>query len=165
MSDHDYFTDDRRAEPQPLTEEQMAFFTAQTERAVHKAVRRTRNGAVAGFLILLVGLGAAFRAQAHDQQVARDAIVKSGTVVAVDGCNGRFHDRQSLRSLFERLQDAVKEQAKQKHIPESNPEVQFALKFYRDELHRLPLPDCRPTAKILTDSPFPPVKIPAPLHP
>lgn len=149
----------------PMTEDQLALMSHHTERAVTRALHRWRIGATTGFLILLIGVAGAFAVNNRDQRIARDAIIKSGSVVAVDGCNARYHDRAALRAIFIRLQTAVLQQAQNENIPVSSRRVQFALEFYRDQLQRLPLPDCRPTAHILTDQPYPPVRVPTPKHP
>lgn len=151
--------------PDSFTQEQLDFFTEQTRRAVTKATKRQARHNLVGFLALLFGLIVALYVAHADRVRAQNAIVRSGTVVAVDGCNARYRDRQALRDLFVRLQAAVKEQAKEQHLDPKGQQTQFALRFYRDELGRLPLPDCRPTAHILTAVPFPPAKQPTPLHP
>jgi hypothetical protein len=56
-----------------LTEDQLAFFTEQTRRAVVKSIRKVRRDSVAGFLVLVLGLAAAVWSFAHDADSARHA--------------------------------------------------------------------------------------------
>lgn len=73
----------------PLTEEQLALLTEQTERASRKsaihAVRQYRNRALVGFCILLFGIGGVVLDNRHQSEVARGVlctIIKRGDVQA-----------------------------------------------------------------------------------
>src|ERR1044072_8487808 len=84
-----------------LTRDQLAWIEEQVHRAADKAAKRTRNRALVGFLILLLGIGFTLRDSAHKADEARNAITDSGTVIAVDGCNRDFNSRVELRELLQ----------------------------------------------------------------
>lgn len=57
-----------------MTLEQLAFFTEQTRRAVHHALRRYTAASVVGFLILLAGVGYSIHDTAHRSYRARSVL-------------------------------------------------------------------------------------------
>lgn len=59
---------DRRANP-PLTEEQIEFFTSQTNRAVKKALRGYVRSALVGFAILLFGVSYAIQGKSNTHEL------------------------------------------------------------------------------------------------
>lgn len=149
--------------PPGMTEEQLDFFTQQTERAVDKGVRegvrQYRNRAVQGFVILLVGLMTLTYFQAHaaeDQRAVRDqqqvALVSSGRAVAVDGCNRDFRTAQSFRATITRLKEATMSRADQ-----NTEATRQAVAFYDGVLEISPLPDCRDAENVITSNPSAPV--------
>lgn len=154
-----------------MTQAQLDFFTEQTERAVEKGVkegvRRYRNRALQGFILLLVGLVCVIYVQAKESrndQAARDAqqtaLVKSGRAVAVDGCNRDFITAQSFRATITRLRDATKSRTDQ------NPAAtKTAVAFYTAVLDISPLPDCRTAQSVITDNPSAPVRFVLPYYP
>lgn len=143
-------------------------------RATSKALKRYSLGALLGFLILFVGLvvvrhedanrakeATAARIAVADSQ--RKAIVQSGTVVAVGGCNERFKDRQEVRAV---LEASKAESLKAYNAGDITKErLRRSLAFYDQRLDGLPLPDCRQSQNILTTdiNAVPPV--PKPLYP
>lgn len=156
--------------PTPLNLEQLAFFTAQTERAVKKGVRYYRNRAMVGFVALLIGLGGAFYAQSEDRadrraeaDGQREAIVTSGRALAVDGCNRDFRDREGLRNVLIAAQVSIPTSLERGDITKR--QAEFALNFYAEQLRRLPLPDCRDARGLLTADPNEVPAIPTPLFP
>lgn len=162
-----FFDEFNKAHQRPpgMTEEQLAFFTEQNRYAVTKALNRYRTASLAAFMILFIGILLALYVNSKASHAERDAIVRTGRIVAVDSCNARFRDREALRDLFVRLQSAVVQQAEKSGTSPDSPRVRFAIKFYKDELDRLPLPDCRRTEQILTADPEKQTYTPTPLHP
>lgn len=151
--------------PPGMTEEQLNFFTEQNRYAVTKALNRYRTASLAAFLILFVGILLALYVNNDASEKEREAIVRTGRIVSVDSCNARYRDREALRDLFVRLQTAVVQQAKTEGLSPDAPQVKFAIQFYKDELKRLPLPDCRRTEQILSSDPDKQTYKPTPLHP
>jgi hypothetical protein len=169
---------ERREKPPGMTKEQLDYFTEQTVKAVEKGtrngVRHYRNRAVIGFLILLLGLVAvrwadneraneAVKDRVATANAQRAAIVKSGNVVAVDGCNGRFRDRVEIRSVLQSSKDFLAREYKKGNITEARFKESSA--FYDERLSGLPLPDCRKAANILTTDPNKVLPVPDPLYP
>lgn len=151
--------EERRHAPPGMTKEQLDFFTYQTEHAVRKGtsrgVKHYRNNALVGFMILLVGVGWNIREVKHATEVrtkvaaeSRDAIVASGRIVAIDGCNRDYADRVKFRNLLLRLKIATKSN------PNSSPEQKKrAVEFYDQELSNYPLIDCRRARNVITSNP------------
>ena len=149
MSNHDLVHFHRRAtdaapdDPPPgLTEEQLAFFTEQTHRAVRKATRRDRAVNRAAYVVLVLGLIVALAIPGRQATAQRESIVASGRAVAVQGCNRDFVDRQNFRATISRLRDASREN--------DNAE---AIGFYSAVLSVNPQLDCREAERLLTDDP------------
>lgn len=154
----------------PLTEEQLAFFTAQTEHAVNKTVRHVVRRATVGFLILASGLGLALHQNAQEQGhrraagvEARQAVVHSGRAVAVDGCNRDFRTISSLRGILASSISIQRRAHERGQI--SDAQYKLGKKFYVKQLARLRLPDCRLAEHLLTDSPSVPLPDIVPLYP
>lgn len=135
----------------PLTDEQIAFLTAQTEHAAKKSVRRYRNEALVGFLCLLLGGGGSFWTQQHDAKTSRNAIVVSGRNVAVSGCNDRYRQQQVIRGL---IRSGVK-QIDQYEAEGTLTAAQAARARLENaqSVAKVKLPDCRLSRDILTDDP------------
>lgn len=146
-----------------LSLEQLDFFTDQTERAVRRATKRTRNQALVGYLILLVGVFGMYWNGQHVSNTERGAIVESGRAAVIDGCNRDFKATQRYRGLLQRAEATVAVQVKQGKITVD--QAQEARDFYDGELKLAPLPDCRKVEFLPTDDPSAPIKSPAPLHP
>lgn len=116
-----------------------------------RAFRRYRRDALIGFLVLLVGVLAALHTATNEAEQARQAIIDSARVVVVDGCNRDFIDRMQVRGV---LIASRREARALYHRGEINRENYLSrLAFYREQLHNLPLPDCRRAPDILTDDP------------
>lgn len=148
--------------PEPLTQEQLDWISAQTDHAVKKAVRRVTRRAAVGFVVLLAGLGGQYAAGSHDAIDARHATVQSGRAVAVDGCNRDFRSIDSFRGLVVRLKVA-NEQA-YKRAPVKDPDAYAAAqKFYTDTLGDYRYPDCGRARSIVTDDPATTIVVPRPL--
>jgi hypothetical protein len=126
-------------------------------------IKRYAKSALAGFLILLTGIGAAIHLGDNQANNARRAVVGSGRAVSVAGCNRDFDTITRVRSI---LLASEAFQAKQHRAGKITDEQFKAAKdFYQDQLSGLPLPDCREAAHILTDDPTKRVIIPVPRYP
>lgn len=147
----------------PMTEEQLDFFTQQTEHAVRKALRTWRRGAVTAFVVLAAAIGYVQWDSSKQNADGRDAIVTSGRAVAVDGCNRDFDDRKSFRDLFGRLILATDLSIERGNTTPA--QGALAKAFYVGELAKLPLFDCAKSKTIVTDDPGRTTRIPDPRHP
>ncbi len=158
---------ERRTAPPGMTTEQLDYFTEQTVKAVEKGtkkgVRHYRNNAIIGFLLLLFGLGYVQWRAMESAVESRDAIVKSGRVVSVSGCNRDYRSLTALRGTLKASRRFTVNAGKQGVIGPS--EVATRLAFYDAQLDRLRLPDCRVAAKVVTDDPKDIGDVPVPLHP
>ncbi len=154
---------ERRSPPPGMTQEQLDYFTEQTVKAVEKGTKRGvkhyRNNALIGFALLVIGLFYVV----HLADESREAIVKSGRVVSVSGCNRDYHSLTALRGTLMASKKFTINAGKQGVI--SPAEVAVRVKFYDDQLENLKLPDCRIAAKVVTDDPTKIGDVPVPLHP
>ncbi len=137
---------DRRANP--LTEAQLGLVETETRRAVKRALKTQRRRTMGAFLLLLVGLMLVVGLQQHDDSEAREAIVRSGTIVAVDGCNRDFRNDMRLRRSFQRLKDASTASFEAGRVDFDR--YAAAQEFYDREISFLDGPDCRRAASIIT---------------
>lgn len=154
----------------PFEPEQIVWLEESRRDSVRRAVKRFRNAALVGYLVLTVGVVVAFQnnhnesTQRRAQGVAqRDAIVKSGSAVAVDGCNRDFKTITGLRAVLMDAKTFQRNQLKQGHITPQ--QYATAKSYYNTQLGRLVLPDCRRAASVITQNPDKPVPAPVPLHP
>jgi hypothetical protein len=173
MSDHPHMhrrADDAPEAPAPMTKAQLDFFTQQTARAVDKALSRYYKRAAAGFLILFIGF--LFNAWNNENQwdrieasadEGRQALVESGDIISVDGCNRDFQTTKALRGVLLASRDFSRQNYRNGLIDKQALEERKA--FYSEQLSTLPLPDCRDTQGILTDDPEHPLEKPTPLYP
>lgn len=141
-----------------MTEEQLEFFATETNRAVRKALRRYAKPAIVGYVLLMIGVLAAFQVNNNDRSVrrieagkSREAIVLSGRAVAVSGCNRDFKTISALRGVLIASKAFQQRQVRDGLI---SPETfERARKFYDTQLASLQLPDCRDSESLLTDDP------------
>lgn len=147
---------------------------SEVEALVESRVRRYRHQALTGFLVLLVGLAIQQYITRQDALTARDAVQKSsqqananleksGSAVAVDGCNRDFTTIQQLRAVL----IAGRATARANFAEGSVGPVQHqrAEDFYRKQLSELKLPDCRRAADVITANNTEDLKVPDPLYP
>lgn len=150
-----------------MTKEQLDYFAQQTEhvatRAAKNAVRTYRNRALAGFIVLILGIGYVQHSQASNATTARNAIVKSGRVVSVTGCNRDFRTQTALRGVLQASESFSKQAAKNGTITQAD--LAERVKFYETQINNLELPDCRAAQAILTDDPRTIGDVPPALHP
>lgn len=88
---------ERRANP-PLTEEQVAFFTSQTNRAVKKALRGYVRSALVGFAILLFGVGYAIQGKSTTSEL-RAGLLSSCARVNILRAQSNTSDNVSFKIL------------------------------------------------------------------
>lgn len=154
-----------QAQQAGLTEDQLAFFTEQTRRAVSKALWRYAKPVILTYCALIVGLVLAFHANAvtarHQREQSsaqRTALVDSGRAVAVDGCNRDFRDKDDFRGVLIRLRAATTLSRTQ--TPEQKA---AALSFYDKTLSKQAYPNCGAARSIITSDPNAPIVVPRPL--
>jgi hypothetical protein len=148
-----------------MTEEQLEFFAAQTAHITRRHLRNWVRAALLGFAILASGVGYAIHDTASRSDKAGQAIVDSGRVVAVDGCNRDFRAQERFISLLERLSTAA--QDSYKHGRSTEEQMRRAMSFYEAEIARAKaaLPDCRDAEHVVTDDPNVPRPTMHPLRP
>lgn len=158
------------ADPPILTPEQLDYFTEQTRRVVQRerAYDRRRftrwiRGALVGYFVLFLGILAMYQNGQSTSDSERAAIVQSGRVIAVDGCNRDFKTNERVRNLILAAQELTNQQiAKGKVTPE---EAQQARDYYNSQLAGLVLPNCTEAETLLTDDPNAVIDVPTPLKP
>jgi hypothetical protein len=158
-----YTGPDRRHEPQPLTEDQLKLIAAETQNAANKVLKRYRNSAIAGFLILCFAIGYVFADNASKSHDRRQAIVTSGKIVAIDGCNRDFKSTKVLRGLLRDGQAEIDKAAKKGLYSEE--QLQDARDFYAKQLRAVAYPNCKAAGTILTSDKDKLPSIPKPLVP
>lgn len=160
--------EDRRQTPQPLTSDQLAWVTEQTQHACAKAAataaQHVQRRALVGFIVLLVGIIVAQGIGNRTSSQERAAIVDSGKVVSVDGCNRAFEERLKIRDVFLTSQKIVQVRvdAGKSSSPDNDKE---ALAFYKEQLRLFKLPDCRDAEHLLTSDPDKPLPDVEPYYP
>lgn len=126
-------------------------------------IRSYAKGALVGFVILLAGVGLAFREGTLRANGARDAIVRSGSVIAVDGCNRDFRSISNLRGIIDNSRTQLKSYERDGTI--SHEQYLRGLAEIDKQLKTYPLPDCRKADDVLTANPNKVPEAPVPLHP
>ena len=145
--------------PQNLTPEQRAWVKA----IALDAARHVQRRSTVGFIILLVGLATVLWLGEHHASSARKAIIDTGRIISVDGCNRDFKSRQEIREVLLRSKEFQDGALERGDITKS--EYQRAIEFYDERLEALPLPDCRKSETILSDDPDEVPAKPTPLYP
>lgn len=164
----------RRSPAEPVTQEQLAFWTEQTARASSKAVQRVRREASVGLAILMVGIGASlivsqqYNTDARDAvaksvSVARLALAKSGRVVTVAGCNRDFRTQTTLRNIFMAYRAGLIKDNAAGDLSDSG--LARGEAYIAARLASIKLPDCRAAAKAINITPGKEPRQEAPLHP
>lgn len=127
------------------------------------AARHVQRRSLIGFLILLVGVGTTLYVGDKNADEARKAIVDTGRIVSVDGCNRDFQSRKEVREVLQRSKDFQLAALERGDITQA--QYKRAVEFYNDRLKGLPLPDCRHAESIVSDDPDEVPAMPKPLHP
>lgn len=132
--------------------------------------RRYQREAVIGFVILLLGVAAAFYAQNQDRANRREELRATASrqldavrAAAVKNCNDTFISVRNTRAV---LLVAAKTTTAQYEagVIDKKQYVQ-AKQFYDVNLSNLRLPDCREIAALIADDPDEPVEKVTPKHP
>ena len=106
-----------------------------------------RRGALAAFVFLSVATASVGAIDRHTAAVGRGAIVKSGRVISVDGCNRDFR----VIGVAIRIIDASAIAVKAAHTTRAEQELD-SLAVSRAALVAAQ-PDCRKAGQIVTDDP------------
>jgi hypothetical protein len=146
-----------------MTREQLQWVEEQVRHAADKAAKRTQRRALVGFLVLLFGLLAAIWIGGNQAENARKAIVDTGRIVSVSGCNRDYEDRVAVRKVLIASKEFTKNAFRRLNL--SPEEVQLRLDFYDEQLADLPLPDCRKARNVVSDDPTKVPAFPKPLYP
>lgn len=153
-----------------MTAEQLEWFSEESQRLSSKVLRIYSRRAALGFAILLIGFfyNACNNARqwdriANDADSSRNAIIASGNIVAVEGCNRDFNSLTALRGVLLASQDFATQAFKRGTLTQT--QLNERLDFYAKQLANLQLPDCRRSAHVLTDRADAPLVLPQPLHP
>lgn len=128
-----------------------------------EALRRYRNGALTGFILLALGLGTAIYVGEQHNTESREAVVDSGRAVAIVGCNRDFHQTIELRTIIRDGRDSIKQYVAEGTLTEA--QAARSIEQSNEALERLPLPDCRRVGEQLTSDPTDDITVPAPLYP
>lgn len=154
----------------PFTDEQMEYLWERDIRlSTHgtewsrKHIRAYARRATAGFLVLALGVAGAFYAGGRDSAHSREAIVKSGRVVSIFGCNRDFVTVNRLRDVLSRSADFQRAALARGDITQA--QFDRAAAYFREQLAGLPPVDCRPSATLITDDPTDIGQVPKPLYP
>lgn len=161
------------SKPTPLTEEQLRFFTEQTRRVVDRevegALKRYVSGAVVAYVILVAALGYILYSDSHqrderraDSVAARHQIVNTGNAVALAGCNRDFRTITSLRAVLINAKGFQKAALKRGDV--NKEQYDRTVVYYKAQLKKLQVPDCRAAAHTVTDNPSRRVTLEAPLY-
>lgn len=148
--------------------------TKMDRRSSDNALKRYVRNAVVGYIVLLVGVGGTFAIGQHNDSTARErdretgqavvkTIVRSGNIVAVEGCNRDYRTTKKVRAILQAAQQGITRNYKNGLMTKA--QFEQALDFYTKQLATLPLPDCRGATKILNSDPDKPQKHIIPLYP
>lgn len=128
---------------------------------VLREFRNYRRNAAAAFVILTLGIIAAFAIRLDESKQRDAAIVRSGTVIAIDGCNRNYRTIRAARAAIARAALNTKRLEDGGVITPAQAEA--ARDQYTYALSELRLPDCVATSKILSSDPSRPNSDPVPL--
>lgn len=154
-------TSERRHDP--LTEEQLALISTWTTHATKKSLRHYTRNAIIGFLILLASNLYVWIDSNNDSSKQREAIVESGKVVSVAGCNRDFNTITALRGVLTNARSFQDAALKRGDITQA--QYGRAQVYYDEQLKALKLPDCRDAEAILTSEKGEVPPAPKPLYP
>jgi hypothetical protein len=132
---------------QPFTDEQLALIDARTNSAARRVLGKYSKAAVVAFAVLVFGNGFAVSAL-ND---ARQAVVKSGAVVAVEGCNRDFDTIGVLRAQIVKSKETLKQYLNEGTLTKH--QYERAVAETESLLEDYVQPDCRQAQKVITDDP------------
>jgi hypothetical protein len=137
--------------------------TAAAKRGGKEAAKAVIRRSLVAYLFVLVIIGYVFFDSNRDSSNQRDAIVSTGDVAVVIGCNRDFQLIEKLRGVFQSAQLSTIRSFEQKRI--DSKEFAESQAFYKAQLDGLKLPDCRNADDILSTDENHRVLGPVPLHP
>jgi hypothetical protein len=156
--------------PVPLTEDQLKWITEENETTANRAIaaaeamdRRRARHRLVGFAVLFLAFLGNVWYSAHIASESRDQLLRSGDIVAVDGCNRDFQERLEIRGVLIESKNFTRQAYERGAFPKS--ELRLRLAFYDERLQSLPLLDCRRADEVLTDDPDKPLVVPRALFP
>jgi hypothetical protein len=149
--------------PESVTADEARWYRAQRRIDINAALSRYSKRAAVAFVILFLGtLGNGYYTS-REASEGRSAIVTSGRVVSVSGCNRDYQDREQFRFLLIRLKQAARAAAaKDPNYGEAR--LKAALDFYNEQLKAYPSLDCRISRTVVTDDPSKLPKFPEPCY-
>lgn len=115
----------------------------------HNELRRYARGATAAFIGLVLAVGYVGYSNNKDNAESREAIVTSGKVVSVEGCNRDYNSNLAGLTNAKDQRAALKRYLDDGVITDAQYERQIAALDRFEAL--LKLPDCREVAATLTD--------------
>lgn len=130
---------------------------------VRKAIRRYQRSALAGFLLLLAGIGVTIQVDSSRSADARQSIVESARAVSIIGCNRDLRTNLKLRGILEASRLSTEERFEAGEITKAQRDR--AVAFYNEQVAEIPAPDCRRLTDIISDDANKPVVVPEPLYP
>lgn len=148
---------------EPLTQEQLEQIGAETEHASVKALKKYSRSALVGFLILLGANVFVWSTAQRLNDDSRQAIVRTGKAVTIEGCNRDFRSVGVLRGLLASSQAALKKGHEEGVYTQE--QVDRATAYYKDALSKLTYPDCKAAGATLSSDPDKAAPLPTPLTP
>ncbi len=136
---------------------------SQLRDAVGVATKRTLRRAALGYFVLMAGVAGTYWNGQTVSKSERDAIVNTGKVVTVAGCNRDFVLITSVLGILSASQAQV-ELAEKRGVLTA-PEAAARVAFFSEQIDKLRLPDCRRSVQILSTDPGRKASVPTPLHP
>lgn len=153
-----------------FTEDQLHYLRVSRQRAVHEALTRYIKGGMVAYVILVAALGYVLYAdkqqsveRRQDGIAARQQIVATGNAVALAGCNRDFRTITALRAVLTNA--AAFQRAALRRGDITQEQFDRTVIYYRVQLKKLNLPDCRIAAHTVTDNPQRRVTLQKPLYP
>jgi hypothetical protein len=132
------------------------------------------RNAVIGYVVLILGVFGTYTIGQSNDRAARSrdqitnqrsaaAILRSGNIIAVDGCNRDFRATKALRLVLRGGKRNVTKNLANGSI--TRKQAVEAFDFYDQALTQLPLPDCRDSLNVLSANPETKQEVPTPLNP
>lgn len=130
---------------------------------LYQTTKHPRFWRIAPYVLIVAAFSFGLHSNAHTANQARDSLVRTGTIVAVDGCNRDFRSITNLRATFDRLiMSNNRSFAAGRITPEQHRE---AVAFYTEQKNKNPLPDCRDAKHVISADANPNAPIPTPRYP
>lgn len=121
-----------------------------------------RHRHTVAYLFLVAAVSFAISSAQGEGDARRAAIVETGRIVAVDGCNRDFRSLQAIRSVLIAAKAQHNSLLRRKLI--TKVQHDDAIRFYDVQLRGVELPDCRKSLGILSEDPDKKIATPEPLY-